>query len=198
MKSRLLIISVILTSVGLFLSSFELPANWHKAGSKPDAYNMGIDPGSAPTGGHAATIQSVKKKIAGFGTLMQTCKAEKYLGKRVRMSAMLKTSDVQEWSGIWLRIDKYGENQPLAFDNMASGKTNRSVQGSTDWQRVEIVLDVSPEADEMAYGALLVGTGRIWFDNVQFEVVGKDVPVTADSKSSAEGLKEPANLDFEE
>lgn len=186
-----------LVLIGTFLSSFELPENWHIAGSKPEAYKMGIDPGAAATGGNAATIQSVEKKISGFGTLMQTCKAGIYKGKRVRMRAMFKSEDVKEWSGIWLRIDKYGNDEPLAFDNMTNGKTDRSVTGTTPWKQVEVVLDVSPDADEMAYGALLAGTGKIWFDNVQFEVVGMDVPVTVDANAGSGRLEAPANLDFD-
>ena len=69
---------------------------------------MGIDRGAGKDGKNAATIKSNTKKIEGFGTLMQNCLPDNYLGKRVRMSGMMKTKDVSYWSGFWLHIDPKG------------------------------------------------------------------------------------------
>jgi hypothetical protein len=186
---------LITTTVTLF--SFDLPTGWYKAGSLPKSYDMGIDKGAGQDGKNAATIKSTAKKINGFGTLMQTCLADKYLGRRVRMSGMVKTKDVSDWSGLWLRVDQKGARQALGFDNMHDGKKNRSIKGTTEWKKYEIVLDVPVNASDLAYGALLAGTGQIWFDNIKFEVVDNSVPTTglgADSKMPTNG---PVNLDFE-
>jgi hypothetical protein len=71
------------------LLSFDLPSAWFKAGSDMDSYDMGVDKGAGQDGKNAATIKSNKDKIKGFGTLMQNALPDNYLGKRVRMSAML-------------------------------------------------------------------------------------------------------------
>jgi hypothetical protein len=189
----------LLTLTGFTLLSFDLPADWFKAGSDPKSYDMGIEKGAGPDGENAATIKSIDKKIDGFGTLMQTCLADKYLGKRVRMSAMVKSVNVDEWAGLWFRVDQENSSESLAFDNMQ----DRAIKGTKDWKKYEIVLDVPEKAFELAYGALIIGTGQIWFTNVQFEIVDTSVKTTgmdineAKKKRVREALKEPSNLSFD-
>ncbi len=192
-------IKIIVTGLIAFsLLSFDVPKGWFIAGSKPDSYEMGIDKGAGQDGKNAATIKSVDKKIKGFGTLMQDCLPDKYLGKRIRLSGFLKTSNVSDWAGLWLRIDQKNTNNCLGFDNMHDGKTRRSVTGTTDWTKYEIVLDVPMDAGNIAFGALMGGTGQIWFDDLTIEVVDKTVPVTGSDEDLDKTNKEPFNLDFEE
>ncbi len=174
--------------------AIKLPANWFPAGSHPTKYEMGIDPGAASDGNNAATIKSIDAEIDGFGTLMQICQPEKFLGKRVRMSGYIKSKDVKEWSGFWFRVDQKNSQQSLAFDNMQ----DRAVKGTTDWKKYEIVLDVASNASALAYGALLNGTGQIWFDQLSFEIVDASVPVTTMKMDDAFNLVQPTNLGFEE
>lgn len=188
---------VLLISISLTLLSFDLPIGWFQSGSDPESYDMGIDKGAGQDGKNAATIKSIAKKINGFGTLMQNCLPDNYLGKRVRMSGLLKTQNVSDWSGFWFRIDEKGSEQPLGFDNMHDGKKDRSIKGTTDWTKYEIVLDVPQNASNLAYGALLVGTGQIWFDNIKFEVVDNSVQTTNAENESLKQSKDPVNLDFE-
>ena len=91
--------SVLFIAMTVTLLSFDLPTGWFKAGDKPNSYDMGIDKGAGQNGTNAATIKSIDKKIDGFGTLMQNCLPDNYIGKRVRMSGFLKTKDVSDWSG---------------------------------------------------------------------------------------------------
>jgi hypothetical protein len=62
---------VLLVGTTIALLSFDLPAGWFAAGSKPKSYEMGIDKGAGQDGKNAATIKSIEKMIKGFGTLMQ-------------------------------------------------------------------------------------------------------------------------------
>lgn len=181
---------LLLSGAVLGLLSFTVPAGWFAAGSQPKKYDMGVDAGAGQSGKNAATIKSIESVSNGFGTLMQNSSASKYLGKRIRMTGYMKAKDVKSWAGFWLRVDKTGSQTSLAFDNMQ----NRAVQGTTDWKKYEIVLDVPTEATNLAYGALLSETGQIWFDNINFEVVDATVPVTSLRKAP----QEPANLNFEE
>ena len=177
------------------LLSFDLPEAWFVAGSKPQCYEMGLVKESSQNGKMSATIKSIKKRIGGFGTLMQQVYPDKFLGKRIRMSAYVKSENVKDWSGLWLRVDQAGSNNPLSFDNMQK----RAIMGTTDWKKYEIVLDVPTDASLIAFGALLSGTGQIWFDSFSFEIVDASVPTTgfSDPKEKYTQL-EPANLDFEE
>jgi len=104
----------------------------------------------------------------------------------------MKSENVAGSSGLWLRVDQANSKQPLSFDNMH----DRAIKGTTSWTKYEIVLDVPSNASALAYGALLSGTGQIWFDNITFEIVDNSVNTTG-KKEPAPGLSEPTNLDFE-
>ncbi|MCE3279972.1 MAG: hypothetical protein K0S44_2163 [Bacteroidetes bacterium] len=165
----------------------KLPTGWFRAGSKPASYKMILDSLADNEKRKVLTIQSVDKNINGFGTLMQDFSPEKYRGKRIRMTGYMKSKDVEKRAGFWLRIDgPENSKKSLAFDNMH----DRAVIGTTEWKKYEIVLDVAPSATNIAFGALLTGTGQIWFEKFTFEVVNKSVPTTPNKKPT-----EP-NLDF--
>jgi hypothetical protein len=85
---------------------------------------------------------------------------------------------------------------------MHDGKKDQSLKGTTDWEKYEIILDVPDNASNIAYGILLVGTGQIWVDNMNFEIVTPDIQTTGvemDSQSFTytSHQTEPTNLDFE-
>lgn len=187
-----IIVTVILAST---FFSFQKPGNetlpqgWFKAGSKPAKYTMGTDNSTVKTGASSAFIESQKNKVNGFGTLMQSCSAQNYLGKKVKMSAYVKTENVEKWAGLWLRVDGTIKNKVLSFDNMQ----NRKIKGSTAWTKYEIILDVPKESITLNFGALLVGNGKIWFDEITFSEVN-----ILEKSTGKTMLDKPTNTDFEE
>jgi hypothetical protein len=54
---------------------------------------------------------------------MQVFRADDYRGKRLRLSGYVKAEKIDQWAGLWMRID--GENKTLGFDNME----NRGIRG---------------------------------------------------------------------
>jgi hypothetical protein len=173
-------------------ASAETPKGWFPAGSRPKDYKMSVDRTVVHSGKASALLKSVVSESGGFGTLMQTFKADAFRGKRVLMSGYARSQAVKDWAGLWMRVDG-PRGEPLGFDNMQ----DRAVKGTSDWQKYEIVLDVPESAQEIAFGLLLTGTGQVWMDDLDFSVVGKDVPTTG-TKPSAGVVPAPANLKFEE
>ena len=173
-------------------TSEETPKGWFPAGSHPKDYKMSVDRAVAHSGKASALLKSVAPQPAGFGTLMQTFKADAFRGKRVRMSGYARSQDVKTWAGLWMRVDGQ-RGEPLGFDNMQ----DRAIKGTSDWKKYEIVLDVPESAQEIAFGLLLTGAGQVWMDDLDFAIVGKDVPTTG-PKSSAGVPPAPVNLDFEQ
>jgi hypothetical protein len=161
---------------------------WLKAGSQPADYDMGIDRGGAFTGGASGFIKSNTPEPRGFGTYMQTFDATEYRGKRLRLSAYVKSERVDNWAGLWMRVDR--DKKPVAFDNMQ----DRPIKNTEGWTQHSIVLDVDARATAVAFGILLAGRGAVWIDDVTFEVVGEEVPVTDFQGKLA---TTPRNLDFE-
>jgi hypothetical protein len=142
--------------------SFQLPEDWFKGGSNHKNFDVGTDKKIKHSGNASATIKFTGKNVPdtalGFETLMQTCKPDKYLGRRVRMSGYLKLQDVTGWAGFWLRVDPLKPKDLFGFDNMAY----RNLKGTQDWEQYSIVLDVPEGTSKLAYGALLSGRGQIW------------------------------------
>jgi hypothetical protein len=166
------------------------PGGWSKAGDQPADYDMGLDRTNAFTGGSSGYIRSNKPDPKGFGTYMQTFDAMEYRGKRLRFSAYVKSENVDNWAGLWMRVDR--DKKPVAFDNMY----DRAIRDTQGWTQHAIVLDVDSKASAVAFGILLAGKGTVWIDDVTFEVVGEEVPVT-DLTIKSKLTGSPRNLDFE-
>ena len=121
---------------------------------------------------------------------MQDVRAEHYADKRVRFSAFVKTEDAKS-AGLWMRVDK-GPSM-VAFDNMQ----DRPLTGTSGWQRYSIVLNVPKDATAVSFGILLVGSGKVWINSGNLEIVSNDVPTTGNADKSNARPLEPVNLDFE-
>jgi hypothetical protein len=166
-----------------------MPRGWFAAGSHPAEYEMGLDPGTGPARGGAAYIKAGEEP-QGFATLMQSFKADAYRGKRLRFSANVRAAGIEQWAGLWMRVDGSTE-QMLAFDNMQ----DRPITGTRDWETHSVVLDVPEQSGRVALGILLAGAGQVWMAEARVESVGLDVPTT---DTRAVLPDHPENLSFDE
>jgi hypothetical protein len=173
------------------VASATVPTGWYVAGSKPAEYDSGVDARAMHDGHLSAYLKAKNPEVDGFGTLMQDFQADRYAGKRLRFSAAVKSEGVQNWAGLWMRVDKVSGGTPLAFDNMQ----DRPIKGATDWQSYAVVLDVPQDATGVFFGVLLNGPGSVWMSDVKVDVVGTDVPTTG--KTNPARPKGPINLNFE-
>jgi hypothetical protein len=190
----ILILSFISMMIFGFDISDEIPKGWYKAGNMPDGYKIGTDNTLFKSGNKSAVIESMDKNIDGFATIMQTCNARDFLGTKIKMTGYIKSENVKDWAGMWLRVDSGTEGEFLSFDNMQ----DRPIKGNSDWTKCEIVLDVPAGSSTLNFGALISGTGKIWFDNISFQIVdtlSKDIPKDLKEMPVPE---KPVNLDFEE
>lgn len=164
-----------------------LPGDWFRAGSRPQDYQTGMASIGGAVGDEAFFIRSkpeAQSGYAAFATLMQMHPPGEWSGKRVRLSARVKTERVR-CAQIWMRVDpkdrytRVGDQtvvKPyLAFYNM----DDRLIRGTTGWNRYEVVLDVSDQAALVAWGFTLIGgEGTVWADSFTLDVVDRDVPVS--------------------
>jgi len=146
---------------------------WFPTGANPEDYEMGGNPAVAHGAEGGGYIRSKVEAPRTFGTWASSSPVGPYLGKRMRLSSYVKTDGVENWVGVWMRVD--GSNgQTLAFDNMQ----NRPIRGTMEWKKYDLVLDVAPQAVNLMYGIILEGRGKAWIDGVTLEAVGADVPTT--------------------
>lgn len=166
---------------------------WFLSGTDQFNYEMGIDHEIVHQGKASGYLKS--KTVldeSSFSTMMQQFKADKFRGRRIKLSCFLKTKDVQSFSSMWMRVDNT-DGDVVQFDNMS----NRSISGSTNWNRYSIVLDIPENSSIIAFGVILSGQGHVWMDQFTFEEVDESVETT-NLENHSELLDEPLNLSFEE
>ena len=159
---------------------------WHVNGDDIKGYRASIDHAIAHSGKASQRFESTVSAPAAYARMTQSFKAEAYRGRRIRYSGYVRTQDVKGWAGLFLRVDK-PNGDCIAIDNMQ----NRPIKGTTDWTRYETVLDVPEAAASIELGLILSGNGKAWIDDLDFEVVGKDVATTV-------GLPDAPNLNIKE
>lgn len=164
-----------------------LPPAWRMTGSHASDYEAGLLPGKDYEGDRIAQLRlrHAVPEPQGFGAFVQSISATRYLGRKVRFSAMMRACEVTGWAGLWLRID--GRNGTLVLDNMQE----RALRGTTDWTPASIVLSVAEEARALYFGALLSRAGAVDLAQLRFEEAGDDAPETI-----ALLPDEPQGLDF--
>ena len=178
----------------LTLAWAEGSSGWTFYASSSAGYQGGLDTAVVRSGRRSAHISSTASaNPRSFALYYQKLGAGRYRGQRVRLSGYIRTSGVSGWAGMWMRVDP-GEGGPsLAFDNMQ----RRPIVGSTEWKEYSIELEVAAEAEEIHFGALLVGAGEVWFDDLQLTSVAVIVPGAAELRRVRNLPSQPYNLDFE-
>ena len=174
---HLLLIALLLPASAVRAGEAPLPGapGWFVAGggrSNQD-YEGGVDTKVSHSGHASAWLRPKVEKPDPGGCLMQVISAKDYVGKRIRLSGWLKTDGVDA-SGLWMRIRPAGSDDSLAVDTMHA----RSIKGSNDWAKAEVVLDVASNADNIMFGSWVGLKGKAWLDDVKVEVVDRSVPTT--------------------
>ena len=167
---------------------------WTFTGTDVDKYNMEKDYLDSNQSDYSIKISSNLTDIDpshDFSNLMQTFQAKLFLGKRMRLSAFIKSEDVEGWSGLWMRIDDKAYEM-LGFDNMS----NRPIKGSTSWNYYSCVLDIPKESMNINIGVILAGSGKIWIDNFSFDEVDDSISTTDIREAEDTFPEKPINLEF--
>ncbi|HEY3762505.1 MAG TPA: sigma-70 family RNA polymerase sigma factor [Verrucomicrobiae bacterium] len=94
-------------------------------------------------------------------------------GKHVRLTGWIKTKSVQGWVGAFMIIMGM-DGQKRQYDDMS----DRPIQGTTDWQEVELVTDLPNEPCIIYFGPDLYGPGELWADDFQISLADADEPDT--------------------
>ncbi len=145
--------------------SAKLPDKWMMWGA---GYSLKADNTEKKNGAVSLSLEPADAS-ASFGAAAYQIPAL-YDGKEIELRGFLKLKDVSGgFAGLFLRVD--GESGVMQFDNMQS----RDIKGSADWTEYSIKLPLSGEAQTIYVGALLTGKGKIWVDDLQILIDGKDV-----------------------
>ncbi len=103
-------------------------------------------------------------------------------GKRIRATVWLKTKDIvagvnnTEHAGLILNIVSLSQRILVSADTSDYDPAH----GTSDWKQYSAVADVPDDAAAIVCKTILIGTGEVWSDGLQIEVVGNDVTATDD------------------
>lgn len=147
----------------------KVPPGWFVAASPKDGDRWsalrrnGCRPGHAS--GHGCAVVMVPENAStNFSELMQNLSAAPFRGKTIRLRAWLRvvTADSSDTGQLWLRVDRAKEQGFNIKDRLVN---------SAKWTRCEISTQVDDDATFIDFGVILTGKGRVWVDDVSFEVV---------------------------
>jgi hypothetical protein len=150
--------------------------------STSKGYEIGIDPASDTASSPSLTVRFVahtKPWIVDMGAAYQQLAG--YGGKRLRFSGQLRADAVKGWAGLilgggsWGHLDRIAVAAPDAEALLPAGAP---VAADGVWHDVSVVFDVPAEAAQTIIGLALAGEGQVWARNLQFQVVGSEVPTT--------------------
>lgn len=160
---------------------------WSKSAVRPGNFRVSRDTNNPQEGKASVLIESLVGR-PGSATLTQSVRAGELAGKRVRMSAYVRTGTTGTGGGrnfaasrggrrfaarLWMRVDTQApDNRP--FDNMYE----RPIKQAKQWEQHNIVLDVPNDAVGISFGALFMGHGKMWVDNFKFEIVDQNEATT--------------------
>jgi RNA polymerase sigma factor (sigma-70 family) len=159
-------------------STVQIFPNAVLVGPSTETFLVGVDPDTrrTPASDPAAYIKSsapaTKQVSQGYGASMEGLR-----GKRVRLSAWIKTRNVANWSDIEMSVLGYGQRvlgECELYDH--------PITGTTDWQQCAVVADVPADAQSIVFTSNVYGKGEMWTDGFRIETVREDVPTTDDQK----------------
>jgi hypothetical protein len=101
------------------------------------------------------------------GNLMQSFSAEAFRGKTVRLRAWLRLEglDPEDHAQMFLTVDR--TNRQLGFSDKMDDRPVRSAE----WTQCEITGEIAQDAKFIMFGFMSIGRGRVWVDDVSFEIV---------------------------
>lgn len=132
------------------------------------AYPVSIDTINSYKGKYSLNIKCVTYSpkdylygMADYGVVT------KLKGKTVTLKGYIKTTGITEgYAGLWIRVDgKSPKGDPyLAYANME----DNGIKGDTDWKEYSLTLPYDTLAAKgLHFGAMLIGNGEIWLDDVR-------------------------------
>jgi beta-lactamase regulating signal transducer with metallopeptidase domain len=136
----------------------------------PVAYRTGLDRRQAQRGVTPAYLTSDGSQPNGYGTMVQYIDPVGYLGKRIRLTGVIKTQGVNKYAGLWVGMSG---SEWVVWDAEHS-----TIKAPTDWTTVSLVMEVPKDSTSLGLGVMIRGVGKLWVKNLKLEAVGADVPVS--------------------
>ncbi len=152
----------------------KVPPGWFVPSLPRDAdYSAELRRNGCRSAGGCAVVLVPANAPRPLGTLMQSFSADAYRGKTVRLRAWLRLeiglresdANPEDRAQMWLTVDR--ANRRVGFSDNMDDRPLRSAE----WTRCEITGEIDEDAQFINFGFMSIGRGRVWVDDVSFEIV---------------------------
>ena len=196
-------LAILAAGAGYGLSA-QMPHAWVLVGQDADDYRLRLDAEVAHSGASSMRLAARgNRRRSQWAASVQMVDATAYRGKRMRLGGYLRGDDLGS-GGLWVRVDGIleGRYAMLALDN----SEGRRIEETQEWEARDIVIDIPPEGVTILLGAMITGDGTLWVDDLAFDAVSGDVPLTTEPEVVITDqpyerplgvFPTPTNLDFE-
>ncbi|HTY58569.1 MAG TPA: hypothetical protein VMF59_07105 [Bacteroidota bacterium] len=189
------VVVVVLQLIAAIWSGFQESGDTHKSSIRGWTlrafaladYEIGIDHRTVHSGMGSGFVEYTVDPMVihprrGPAYLLQAFKAGKFAGKRVRLTAFLKSERAGRDPFLWMHWE--GGASPGSY-----GLTPAKNADSSGWVRQECVVDIPQSATVIAMGASMGWRGTIWLDDFMIEIVGDEVPLSGEPGQGIFSLK---------
>jgi tetratricopeptide (TPR) repeat protein len=152
-----------------------LAPGWYRAGSGRPLIDPEVVQEDCIEGQRCILLPAVDNPPQNwFNTIGVQLDATPYFNQKVRFRAAVRTESAEARPQIWLRVDrdKYPKDQDYSYFHN-SGDIN-----TISWAYHSIVGTVSPDSKIILFGVVTHGKARVWVDDVTFEIVDSNEPVS--------------------
>ena len=152
-----------------------LPDYWSQWEVEKGTFTAGIDKETYRSKPDSLTIRNDSKSKSAENSrsgICQTIKIDKYLGKRIRYFAYIKTKNLEQWAYTYARSGKI-----YPFEGI---KGDKSKGVTKDWTPVSLVFNIhkNHNKDRISLCFSLWEGGQMWVDDIKWEIVDDSVPLT--------------------
>lgn len=139
-----------------------LPQDWKVEARM--GYAITLDSTVAKTGRRSLLIASLAQTPYSSGSVSQTCTVQLTQPTLVHLRGFVKT-DHPAGVGVWWNSWRDGTHQGFTHSSQQV-----TLQQTDEWQALDLVLPSPPEINHFTFGASLQGPGKVWFDDLHFEL----------------------------
>lgn len=146
------------------------PVGWYAPSKIKSGYKVETDTVEKHSGNRSLLIEKVNLNNPAEYEMAGYFIPAKYEGKEIEIRAYIKLSKVSKYVNMILRIDDADDDR-LQFANLMQTR----IYGTKDWQQYSLKLPLPEEAKAIRYWVMLAGPGKLWIDDLQILIDGKDI-----------------------
>ena len=164
-----------------------MPDHWMSQG---EGYVIQVDTLEKHGGNNSISISAFESPANQHSGFVRWAIPARYEAKKIELRGYMKLQDVKEGvAGLLLRVDGAYEILELAYI------PEEAQRGTEDWARYSVKVPYPKGADTIYITAYLQGNGRLWVDDFELFLDGKDIRKI--SPRNAAGFKAISDKEFD-